>query len=142
MEQQAGVLNNPNDLPMRSYAHIGDAVYELFVREKVVFLTSKAEKLHKLSVLFVNAKYQAFLLDKIQDVLTEQEKDIVRRARNLPVTTAKRVNQKMHRQSTAFEAVIGYLYLNDKSRLTEVFQYINDFIQVKLSELNIIANNY
>lgn len=135
MEQQAGILNNPNDLPIRAYAHIGDAVYELFVREKVVFLTSKAEKLHKLSVLCVNAEYQAFLLDKMQEILTEQEKDIVRRARNLPVTTAKRVNQKMHRQSTAFEAIIGYLYLNDKPRLVEIFRFINNYIQDKLSEL-------
>ncbi|MDD3012720.1 MAG: ribonuclease III domain-containing protein [Candidatus Gastranaerophilales bacterium] len=133
MEQQAGILNNPADLSIRSYAHIGDAVYELYVREKVVFLTSKPEKLHKISVSLVNAQFQAILLDKIQDVLTEKEKDIVRRARNLSVTTARRINQALHRQSTAFEAIIGYLYLNDKSRLDEVFNYMDTFILEKLA---------
>jgi ribonuclease-3 family protein len=134
MEQQAGILNNPADLSVRSYAHIGDAVYELYVREKVVFLTSKPEKLHRITVSLVNAEYQAFLLDKIHCILSEQEKDIVRRARNLPVTTARRVNQKLHRLSTAFEAIIGYLYLNDKDRLDEVFKYIDTFILEKLAE--------
>jgi len=133
MEQQAGILNNPADLSIRSYAHIGDAVYELYVREKVVFLTSKPEKLHKISVSLVNAEFQVSLLDKIQDILTDQEKDIVRRARNLPVTTARRINQKLHRQSTAFEAIIGYLYLNDKPRLDEIFNYMNTFILEKLA---------
>jgi len=132
MEQQAGILNNPEGLSVRSYAHIGDAVYELFVREKVVFLTSKPEKLHKMSVSLVNAEFQTILLDKIQDILTDQEKDIARRARNLSVTTARRVNQKLHRQSTAFEAIIGYLYLNNKSRLSEIFDYMNPFILEKL----------
>lgn len=134
MEQQAGILNNPADLSIRSYAHIGDAVYELYVREKVVFLTSKPDKLHKISVSLVNAEFQACLLEKLQDKLTDKEKDIVRRARNLSVTTARRVNQALHRQSTAFEALMGYLYLNDKDRLNEIFNYMNVYILEELAK--------
>lgn len=133
MELQAGMSNNSENLSIRSYAHIGDAVYELYVREKVVFLTSKPEILHKISVSLVNAEFQADLLDKITDILNDQEKDIARRARNLSVTTSRRVNQALHRKSTAFEALIGYLYLNNKDRLEEIYQFMDTFIIEKLN---------
>ena len=112
------------DLPIRAYAHIGDAVYEVFVREKTVFMAHKAEDIHKLTVKYVNAQFQADLLEKIYEVLTDDEKEIVRRARNLSVTTARRTNQAVHRQSTAFEAIIGYLYLNNKERLKSLYNEI------------------
>lgn len=134
MEQQAGMLNNTENLSIRSYAHIGDAVYELYVREKVVFLTSKPDKLHKISVSLVNAEFQANLLEQIDVILNDQEKDITRRARNLAVTTSRRVNQALHRKSTAFEALIGYLYLNDKHRLEEVYKHIDSFVLEKLDQ--------
>lgn len=112
------------DLPIRSYAHIGDAVYEVFIREKTVFMAHKAEDIHKLTIKYVNAQFQADLLEKIYDNLTDEEKEIVRRARNLSVTTARRTNQTIHRQSTAFEALIGYLYLNNKDRLMSLYNKI------------------
>jgi ribonuclease III family protein len=123
------------DLPLRSYAHIGDAVYELFIREKTVFLASKIEKLHKITISLVNAGFQADLLGYIQDLLTEEEKEIVRRARNLPVTTARRANHTTYRLSTALEALIGYLYLNKPERLKELYNYITPFIDQELAKL-------
>lgn len=135
MEHQAGVLMiNNADLPIRSYAHLGDSVYEVFVREKTIYLTAKIDKLHKITITLVNASYQADLLAKIEDFLTEEEKDIVRRARNLSVTTARRTNQKIHRLSTAFEALIGYLYLNNRDRLKELFDYLTPLIDEELAK--------
>jgi len=121
-----------NELPIRSYAYIGDAVYEVFVREKTIFLVTKPDKLHNITSSVVKAEFHAELLEKIQDFLNEEEKEIVRRARNLSVTTARRTNQTLHRLSTAFEALIGYLYLNDKNRLKALFEFIEPLIDEKI----------
>lgn len=132
-EQQAGKsLTENRDFSIRAYAHLGDAVYEVFVREKAIMLTSNAQKLHKITVSFVNAEFQTEILaeiEKKEGLLNEDETDIIRRARNLTVTTARRTNQKIHRQSTAFEALIGYLYLNDKLRLSAVFEILSGIIE-------------
>jgi len=53
----------------------------------------------------------------------------------MPVTTARRVNQKLHRLSTAFEALIGYLYLNNRERLNAVYLLIEPFVEEKLSQM-------
>lgn len=109
------------EISIRNFAHLGDAAYELYIREKTVTATQNAKKLHKLTVSLVNAEFQAELLNTLEVHLTDDEKEIVRRARNLSVTTARRVNQKLHRISTAFEALIGYLYLTNKERLKEIY---------------------
>ncbi len=114
------------DMNLRNYAYIGDAVWELFIREKTVRMTENAKILHKITTDKVKASYQAELLHNMQ--LTEEEHDIARRARNLPIPIARRSNQAEYRQATAFEALIGWWYLNDKERLN----YNLDFIEQKL----------
>ncbi len=113
---------------IRNLAHLGDSVYELFVREYTITQTQNIKKLHKLTVSFVNAEFQANLLDKIEPELNEKESDIVRRGRNLAVTTSKRINHKTHRIATAFEALLGYLYLYDKERLEEILAKIKPLL--------------
>lgn len=113
---------------IRNLAHLGDSVYELFVREYTITQTQNIKKLHKLTVSFVNAEFQANLLDKIEPDLNEKESDIVRRGRNLAVTTSKRINHKTHRIATAFEALLGYLYLYDKERLEEILAKIKPLL--------------
>lgn len=122
------------DLSIRSYAHIGDAVYEVYAREKTIFLESKPDELHRITISIVNAGFQAELLANIQDFLNDEEREIVRRARNLAVTTARRTNQKIHRLSTAFEALIGYLHLHNPERLKELYNYITPFVERKLNK--------
>ena len=113
---------------IRNLAHLGDSVYELFIREYTITLTQNIQKLHKLTVSFVNAEFQANLLDKIEPDLNEKEADIVRRGRNLAVTTSKRINHKTHRIATAFEALLGFLYLYDKARLEEILLKIKPLL--------------
>ncbi len=115
-------------MSLRNLAHLGDGVYELFVREHTISMTQNIKKLHKLTVSYVNAEFQAELLEKIENSLTEQEADIVRRGRNIPVTTSKRINHKIHRIATAFEALLGWLYLNNKERLNEILKVIEENI--------------
>jgi len=101
---------------------------EDFIREYTITQTQNIQKLHKLTVSFVNAEFQAELLEKIEPILHETESDIVRRGRNIPVTTSKRINHKTHRIATAFEALLGWLYLNDKNRLNEILNEIKKYI--------------
>ena len=102
---------------LRSYAHLGDAVWEVFVREYIVRKTSNSKMLHKLTTDRVNATFQMKMLEFISDELTEDEQELVRRARNLSIPVGRRSIQATYRQATAFEALIGYWYTRDKDRL-------------------------
>ena len=109
------------ELNLRNYAHLGDAVWELKVREKTVLLTQNTKELHKLTTQKVNASYQMDVLKIIEPFLNEQELDLVRRARNLQVPVSRRSIQNEYRHATAFEVLIGFLYLHNKDRLEEIF---------------------
>ena len=112
-------------------AHIGDAVYELFIREIVDTSVQKISTIHKYTTSFVCAGFQEKMLFFLEEYLTDEEKEIARRARNLPLTKKKTSNQKTHRHATAFEAILGYQYLNDKARLQELFDLIKQNIVIK-----------
>lgn len=114
-----------NLMPPLTWAYIGDCVYELYIRTKLVEETKlKPHALHIQSIKYVKAQAQAEILKKIYDTLTETEKDIVRRGRNaenhhLP----KNANVQDYMYSTAFEALIGYLYLTKQNkRLKEILE--------------------
>ncbi len=105
------------------WAYVGDSVYEMFIRVHLVnHSNAKPHKLHMESIQYVKAKAQADTLEKLQDHLTEAEKDIVRRGRNVQNHhIAKNANVADYAMSTAFEALIGYLYLtNQDERLKEI----------------------
>lgn len=119
-----------NLLSPLTWAYVGDAVYELYVRTNLVNKTKlKPHKLHIESIKYVKAKAQADILKSIMDKLTDEEKDIVRRARNaenhhLP----KNAEPEDYMYSTAFEGLIGYLYLCKKDeRLKEILEMCIQF---------------
>lgn len=114
-----------NELSPLTWAYIGDAVYELYIRENLANNTKlKPHKLHIESIKYVKASAQAEILKSIEEELTEREKEIVRRGRNtknhhLPKNAE--VNDYMY--STAFEGLIGYLYLTkQENRLNEILK--------------------
>ncbi len=115
------------EMNLRNYAYIGDAVWELFVRKQTVRLTDNAKNLHKLTTNRVNLSYQAELLHNLEPTLSEEEKEIVRRARNLPIPVGRRSNQTEYRQSTAFETLIGWWYYYDKDKLEKYFGTVDLF---------------
>ncbi len=111
------------------WAYIGDSVYELFIRTYLINNSNaKPHKLHIESIKYVKAKAQADILKKISDNLTDEEKDIVRRGRNTENHhVAKNSNVADYSQSTAFEALIGYLYLTKQdNRLKEILNMCID----------------
>lgn len=112
-------------MPPLVWAYIGDCVYELFIRTTLVNHTKlNPHKLHLEATNYVRAKAQADILANIYDGLTTEEQDVVRRGRNaenhhLP----KNANVTDYMYSTAFEALIGYLYLTKQDRrLKEILQ--------------------
>lgn len=110
------------ELSLRSYAYIGDAVWELFVREQMIYKTASANDLHKFTTSKVKASYQAKLLHDIENELTDEELDLVRRGRNMHIPIARRSNQQEYRFASAFEVLIGWWYKNDKTKLNEYFE--------------------
>lgn len=112
-------------MPPLVWAYIGDCIYEIFIRMQLVNRTKlNAHKLHLEAIKHVKAKAQAETLASIYDELTEEEQNIVRRGRNaenhhLP----KNAEATDYMYSTAFEALIGYLYLSKQDeRLKEILK--------------------
>ncbi|MBE7720335.1 Mini-ribonuclease 3 [Lacrimispora indolis] len=103
-------------------AYIGDAVYELIVRTKVMnHGSTQVHNMHKKSARLVNAGAQAEIIRRLleDEDLTPEEVTAYKRGRNAKaVTTAKHATVADYRTATGFEALCGYLYLNgDLDRL-------------------------
>ena len=130
MEELIERRRDKKDVNMMSpltWAYIGDCVYELYVRQELINKTNlKPHKLHIDAIKYVKASKQAEILQEIMPKLTEEEQDVVRRGRNaenhhLP----KNASVQDYMYSTAFEALIGYLYLTKKyERLKEILSLI------------------
>jgi ribonuclease-3 family protein len=110
-------------------AYIGDAVYELFVRHHLLAHGAvKPNQLHNLAKTYVCAKAQANALQFLMknEKLSEEEMAIVRRGRNAKsMSVPKNTDVQTYRYSTAFEALIGYHFLNNNSdRLEEIIRYV------------------
>lgn len=106
-----------------TWAYIGDGVYELFIRTHLINTTKlKPHMLHMEAIKYVKADAQVKILNKIQEELTDEEKDIVRRGRNAENHhVPKNSTVEEYSYSTAFESLIGYLYLTKQDeRLKEI----------------------
>ncbi|SHE14363.1 Mini-ribonuclease 3 [Chlamydia abortus] len=104
-------------------AYIGDAVYELAVRQHLASRANfRPNQLHKQATRYVSAKAQALALERWQPVLTEEEADVVRRGRNAKSgTSPKNTDILVYRHSTALECLVGYLYcLGREDRLSQL----------------------
>lgn len=117
-----------------SLAYIGDAIYELAVRNHLVSLgLTKVNDLQKKSRHYVSAKAHAALFDLMQtdQILNEQEMLYFKRGRNAKsYTKAKNTNVVSYRISTGVEAMFGYLYLSkQEERLTELMNWIYEQVE-------------
>jgi len=125
-------------------AYIGDAIYDLIIRTIVVDKgNTKPGNLHKATSQLVKAHAQSEMMHAIYVKLTEEEKDIFRRGRNAKSTTmAKNATMLDYRRATGFEALVGYLYLEDKfERIVELVQFGLEHYDVKAQNaINLIEN--
>lgn len=97
-------------------AYIGDAVYDLIIRTVVVERANRpANELHHITVKYVSAEAQSRIVETLVDSFTEEERSVYRRGRNSkPHTMSKNASPADYLKATGFEAVLGYLYLQDK----------------------------
>lgn len=98
-------------------AYIGDAVYDVIIRTVVVERSNRpANELHKRTSSFVKAQTQAEMIDALMPFLSEEEEAVYKRGRNAKsYTSAKNASIGDYRKATGFEALVGYLYLQDRT---------------------------
>jgi ribonuclease-3 family protein len=104
-------------------AYVGDAVYDLFVRQYVASKPNhRPHHLHLETTQYVSAKAQAKALELLQPLLTDEELNMVRRGRNAKSgSVPKNTDVIVYRHSTAFECLLGYLYYQHNfARLQEL----------------------
>ena len=106
-------------------AYIGDGVYDLIFRTAVVQKgNTSANKLHHQTVRYVKAPAQALLAQALMDEFSPEEMAVYKRGRNAkPYTMAKNATVAEYKMATGLEALVGYLYLSDRTeRVLELIQ--------------------
>lgn len=122
----------PEEMNPLTLAYLGDAVYEIFVRNHLVAKgVIKPNELQKKAVHYVSASAQAKAYHAIEMQLTESERDILRRGRNAKSgSVPKNAKISDYRHSTGLEALIGYLYcLGDQNRLHQIMARILERVE-------------
>ena len=120
---QAG--QDPKLLSPLTLAFVGDGVYELLVRRNVVEGGNMpTKKLNARKVELVRASAQAAVYDELEPMLTDREREILRRGRNAHTgSVPKNAQMADYRKATGLEALFGFLYLEgDDTRLQDLFQ--------------------
>ncbi|MDD5822903.1 MAG: ribonuclease III domain-containing protein [Firmicutes bacterium] len=109
-----------------SLAYIGDAVYELAIREMLMKRGKDAGKMHHDAIRYVSSNGQARAAKKMcnDGFLTEEEEKLLKRARNHRATSKpQNADPRLYKWATGFEALIGFLHLaEDKERLDAVIE--------------------
>lgn len=116
-----------NNMSPLIWAYMGDSVFEMYIRDKMIekgFCTNT--KLHIETIKYVKAKSQSQMYNILKEFLNEDENNIMRRARNTSANSCpKNADIIEYKNATAFEGIIGYLFLTGKyDRLLEILDYI------------------
>ncbi|WP_226038410.1 Mini-ribonuclease 3 [Aquibacillus saliphilus] len=130
-------MNSTNDAKVMkslTLAYMGDAVHEIYVRQHLINKGSvKPNHLHQTAIKFVSAKAQAKVILHWLDseLLSDDEMSVVRRGRNAKSgSVPKNTDVQTYRYGTAFEALIGYLYLDgQEARLKELVSMAIEFVE-------------
>ena len=110
---------------MQELAFLGDAIHTLYVRKSIIAKGEvKLNELNKICSKFCSAKWQRRVYENLMPILNDEEQNILRMARNSkPKHSAKNANPADYHKATAFEALVGWFYLNEKKdRLDEILK--------------------
>jgi ribonuclease-3 family protein len=111
-------------LSPQALAYIGDAVFELFIRGCYLLPPRRLQTYHQQVVNQVRAEQQAASLQTLLPHLTSEETAILKQGRNAAPSRGRRADAAVYGQATGFEALLGYLYLKDPERLTQLLQLL------------------
>jgi len=104
-------------------AYLGDTVYDLYVRSHLVQKGGRVGALHRKAISFVCAHAQAEAFGRIEELLTEEEAAVARRARNVNQNPPKNADPGEYHRATALEALLGWLYATGRrERLHELLE--------------------
>lgn len=117
------------DMNVLALAYLGDSIYEVYIRNFLISKgISKVDKLQKEAIKYVSAKAQALFVSKLIDnnFLDDVELEIFYRARNHKSNRhPKNTDIITYKFSTGFEAIIGYLYLDNKiDRIRDIIDFV------------------
>ena len=102
-------------------AFLGDTLWDLMVRERLVRRGGRMKDLNRAAVKCVCAKAQSEALARVEPMLTEEEAAVARRARNARQTPTKNADPGEYHRATALEALVGWLYLTgQRARMEEL----------------------
>lgn len=120
-------INAPNDpaiidsMNPGNLAYLGDSVFEVLVRQRIVHNTNHA-KLNKKALAYVTAKAQAVMYHKLVELATPDELAIMKRGRNFATKAPKSASVSEYKHATGLEALFGYLFLTGQiARTNELF---------------------
>ncbi len=119
------------NMPTSFLAYIGDTVFELHTRTNTISLKAGSiQEIHCATVSRVRAGAQAAAMRGMSEMLTAAEQDLVRRARNAHQgTVAKHASMADYRLATAFECLLGFLYLRgEDDRLAQLMAKADEII--------------
>ncbi|MBP1744671.1 MAG: Mini-ribonuclease 3 [Firmicutes bacterium] len=112
-------------------AFIGDAAYELYIRNHILTVNSEMSphKMHLEAIKYVKAHAQSEFVKRLMDELSEEEVYYFKKGRNAKSgTVPKNADVQEYRHATGFECLIGYLYLTEQDeRLEYIFEKIVDY---------------
>ncbi|PLS10275.1 Mini-ribonuclease 3 [Neobacillus cucumis] len=115
-------------------AYMGDAVFESYVRRHLLYSGKvRPNQLHRMATRYVSAKAQCKILFQLMDekLLNEEESAVVLRGRNAKSgTVPKNTDVQTYRYSTAFEALMGYLFLEGRvERMEELVEKAFSYVE-------------
>jgi ribonuclease-3 family protein len=125
-QADAAFENPPNSYNSLALAYMGDAVFELLVRRRMMAQGNlHVAKLHQQTVSYVCAHAQSEYMKLLTPLLTEEETDVFKRGRNAAGRVPKNADLQEYRRATGFEALFGWLYLSGAfNRIEELFAII------------------
>lgn len=129
-------LPDPRLLNPVILAYIGDIVFSMYVRLRLLPTSGHVRIIHEFGAKMVSAVMQAKAMNAIAEDLTEEEAAVAKRGRNTKSHVPKSASMIEYRQGTAFEALLGWLFLSDKYDRLELlleksFVVIRDEMQKK-----------
>ncbi len=117
----------PKNINPLLLAYIGDSVFDLMVKQKMLISGEvNLKSIHKKTVAVVCCTSQSAYMERLMPILTEEEMEFYKRGRNANIShVPKQASPIEYKRATGFEALIGYLYLSKKTeRLSEIFNII------------------
>jgi ribonuclease-3 family protein len=119
-----------NQMSGTDLAYIGDVVFELFVRSRHVWPSKRTSDLQNTVVGLVRAEHQSYLLSQLKESfpLSEKENQVLMRGRNAVTRSKNRRNPAAYQDSTALEALIGYIYITDPDRCRELLAWLETVV--------------